>query len=641
MEKQTYRFKAEVKQLLDILTHSLYTNREIFLRELISNASDALEKLHFETLRGTEIVNKQLPLEISITMDKDKNILTITDTGIGMTDKELIKNIGTIAKSGTAEYLKKVAGSGEDSTSIIGKFGVGFYSVFMVANEVVITTRSYEKESEAVQWKSDGVGSFEINTVKGKVSRGTRIEIFLKEDAKEFSEKWGVESVIKKHSNFIPFPIKLDKEQINKVRAIWREPKFQIKQEEYDEFYKFLTYDSEVPFDTLHIAIDAPVQYNSLLFIPTHAPEWMGNEQLERGLDLYVKRVLIQHEYKDVLPEYLRFIRGVVDSEDIPLNISRETLQGNLVVSKIKNNLVTQILSHLSKMSKEDEKKYFEFWKKFSRQFKLGYADFQNKEKFSDLLRFNSSIKEKEDELISLDDYATRIKPDQKEIYYLFAQNRDAMLKNPHLEIFKKKELEVIYTYDPIDEFVMESLNKYKDYDLISVDKADLSKLEKFSDLEEKEKPAVLSDEDEKVFDKLIRRMKDVLGDKVTDVVESKRLTSSPSCLVSPDGTMTSGMQKIMQLVNKDMTIPKRIMEINRDHPLIRNLLKIYKMDVNDPHLARVTEQLYESSLLLDGYLTDTHTMVSRIEDLLETSTEWYLEKGSKSKSTTKKSKSK
>lgn len=629
MEKQTqsYKFKAEVKQLLDILTHSLYTNKEIFLRELISNASDALEKLHFETLLGTDVIDKKLPLEIHISMDKDKNILTISDSGIGMTDKELIKNIGTIAKSGTADFLKKAASGAEDSTNIIGKFGIGFYSVFMVADHVVITTKSFQKDAQPVQWKSEGVGTFEIETLSQKVPRGTKIEIHLKEDAKEFTEKWKLEEVIKKHSNFIPFPVKIDKEEINKVRAIWREPKFQIKQEEYDEFYKFLTYDSEPPLDTLHISIDAPVQYNSLMFIPKKNMDWTGSPDSERGLDLYVKRVLIQHEYKEVLPEYLRFIRGVVDSEDIPLNISRETLQENLVVSKIKSNLVTQVLSHLTKMAKDDANKYAEFWKEFSRQFKMGYGDYQNKDKYAELLRFNSSKAENEEDLYSLEDYVSRFKPDQKEIYYIFATNREAILSNPHLEIFKKKDLEVLYLYDPIDEFVMESIHKYKDHDLVSVEKANLDEIEKYSDQEEQEETKKLNEDDLKLFDKLLRRMKDILGERIEDVKESKRLTNSPSCLVSPDGTMTSGMQKIMQLMNKDMTVPKRVMEINRDHPLIRNLLGIYRNNVNDSHLTRVTEQLYESSLLMEGYLNDVHIMVNRIEGLLESSTEWYIKK--------------
>jgi molecular chaperone HtpG len=626
-EKHKYKFKAEVKQLLDILTHSLYTNREIFLRELISNASDALEKVHFEQLRDTKMRDKKLPLEIKIDINKDKNIITVTDTGIGMTEQEIIKNIGTIARSGTADFLKRISKTKEDSANIIGKFGVGFYSVFMVANEVIINSQSYDSAEKPVRWHSDGTGTFEIETPSEKVQRGTQIEIHLEDDAKEFNDKSRLESIVKKHSNFIPFPIIIEKEQVNKIRAIWREPKFQIKEKEYEEFYKFLTYDTEPPLMTIHVSIDAPVQYNSLMFIPQKNYEFMNLGKNEHGLDLYVKRVLIQHENKDLLPEYLQFVRGVVDSEDIPLNISRETLQENLLITKISHNLVTQVLNHLQKMAKNDAEKYTQYWKEFGRQFKLGYTDYANQEKFVDLLRFDSSFFSEGEKLTSIAEYTTRLKPDQKEIYYLFAQNREAMLSNPYLEIFKKKGLEVLYLYDPIDEFVMDGIRKYKEFEIKSVEQVDLSILDKFADQESPTEVKELDEEEKKDFDKLLRRMKDILGDRVTDVKESKRLTDSPSCLVSPDGSMTSSMQKIMQIINKEASVPKKIMEINRDHPLIRNLLSIYRNDVKDAHLTRVTEQLYESSLLLEGYLTDAHQMVQRIGKLLETSTEWYLGK--------------
>ena len=530
----TYKFKAEVRQLLDILTHSLYTNREIFLRELISNASDALEKVRFEKLKDIKVVDDNLALTIKIDFDKDKNTLTLTDTGIGMTEQELIKNIGTIAKSGTAEFLKKMGSGKDDNANIIGKFGVGFYSVFMVADEVVITTRSSQKDAQAVQWRSDGSGTFEIIPVSGKTQRGTKIEIILKEDAKEFAEKWKLEDIIKRHSNFIPFPISVEKDQVNNIRAIWREPKFQLKDEDYNEFYKFLTYDSENPLDIIHVAIDAPVQYNSLVFIPAKNFEFADFGKNDHGLDLYVNRVLIQHENKDLLPEYLRFMRGVVDSEDVPLNISRETLQENLVISKIKSNLLTQILNHLTKIAKDETEKYNKFWNEFGRQFKLGYTDYANVEKFAGLLRFNSSVNEKAEELSSLDEYISRLKPDQKEIYYLFAPKREAVVSNPHLEIFKTKGLEVFYLYDPIDEFVMEGVRKFKDYQLVSVEQADLKNIEKFADQQDKKKVEELTQDDSKSFDKLLRRMKDILGDRVESVVESKRLTDSPSLSGQP-----------------------------------------------------------------------------------------------------------
>ncbi len=628
-DKQTHqhKFKAEVRQLLDILAHSLYTNREIFLRELISNASDALEKMRYQILVGTEVFDKDSVLEIKIETNKEAGILTISDTGVGMTEQEVINNIGTIAKSGTAEFLKTVAQDKKDSTNIIGKFGVGFYSVFMVAKEVIITTRSYLPEATAVRWRSEGTGTFEVENLTERISRGTKIEIILKEDAKDFTEREKLEQIIQKHSNFIAFPIKIEKEQLNKIRAIWREPKFQLKQKEYDEFYKFLSYDSDPPLETIHIAIDAPVQYNALLFIPAKNYDWAGVGKSEHGLDLYVKRVLIQHENKDLLPEYLQFIRGVVDSEDVPLNISRETLQENLVIHKIKNNLVSQILMQLGILAKEDSKKYSQYWKEFGRQFKLGYTDYSQRDKFAELLRFNSSSCKEENELTSLEEYTTRIKPDQKEIYYSFAPNRQSILANPHLEIFKKKGVEVLYLYEPLDEFVLGGMGTFKDFKLNSVEQADLQEVQKFADQVAEKKIEELNAEEIKTFDKLLRRMKDILGEQVTDVKESKRLTDSPVCLVSPDGTITSTMQRIMQIMNKDLTVPKRLMEINRDHPLIRNLIKIYKHDPKADQLTRVTEQLYESSLLLEGYLQDANQMVQRIETLLEKSTEFYLEK--------------
>jgi molecular chaperone HtpG len=622
-----HKFKAEVRQLLDILAHSLYTNREIFLRELISNASDALEKMRYQSLIGTEVFDKDSPLEIKIETNKAGGVLTITDTGIGMTEQELINNIGTIAKSGTAEFLKTVTADKKDSTNIIGKFGVGFYSVFMVAKEVIITTRSYLPDATAVRWRSEGTGTFEIESLPDRISRGTKIEIMLKEDAAEFSEKWKLEQVVQMHSNFIAFPIKLDKEQLNKIRAIWREPKFQLKQKDYDEFYKFLSYDSEPPLDTIHIAIDAPVQYHALLFIPAKNYDWAGVGKSEHGLDLYVKRVLIQHENKDLLPEYLQFIRGVIDSEDVPLNISRETLQENLIINKIKNNLVSQIMTQLGVIAGEDPPKYTRYWNEFGRQFKLGYTDYSQREKFAELLRFNSSACKQETELISLDEYISRVKPDQKEIYYSFAHNRQSILANPHLEIFKKKGVEVLYLYDPLDEFVLGGLGRCKDFKLVPVEQADLKEIQKFADQIAEKKIEELQTEDIQIFDKLLRRMKDILGDRVTDVIESKRLTDSPVCLISPDGTTTSTMQRIMQLMNKDASVPKRLMEINRDHPLIRNLIKVYRHDPKADQLSRVTEQLYESSLLLEGYLQDANQMVQRIETLLEKSTEFYLDK--------------
>ncbi|MDP4192172.1 MAG: molecular chaperone HtpG [Bacteroidota bacterium] len=620
-----FEFKAEVKQLLNILVHSLYTNREIFLRELISNASDALDKLRFESISGADIADNDLPLEIRIMFDKDKNLITISDTGIGMTREDLINNIGTIARSGSAEFLKKVSETNKDVSNIIGKFGVGFYSVFMIATDVVIKTRSFHKDAPAFLWKSDGLGSYEILQLDEAFKRGTQIEIHLRDDAKEFLDKYRLESTIKKHSNYISFPIYLENERINTLPAIWREPKSSVTKEQYDEFYKNLSFDSDEPLDVLHISVDAPIQFNSLIFIPKKNYDIFGFNRHEYGLDLYVNRVLIQHQNKDLLPEYLSFVKGVVDSEDLPLNISRETLQENVVFNKISSNVTGQIISHLLKMAKDDPEKYKQFWKEHGKIFRLGYSDYSNREKFAELLRFDSSSVEKVDEVTSLAEYIGRMKSEQKEIYYLSGASRDAVIADPHLEIFKNKGIEVLFLYDPIDEFVMDSLRTYKEFTLKSVEQVELKSLDKFEDIinrEKKEEP--LGKDEEKEFDNLLKKIKEILGDKVTDVRASERLTDSPSCLVNPTDEMTSQMQKIMHMVNKDMSIPKKIFEVNKDHHLIRNLLKIFTADPNDEYIALVVDQLFESSLLLEGYLNDPHKLVNRIKDVLEKSSEWH-----------------
>jgi molecular chaperone HtpG len=625
--KQKIEFKAETKKLLDILVHSLYTSKDIFLRELISNSSDALDKLRFESNKGTDIADKDLLLEIKIGFDDKKNTITISDTGIGMTRDELIANIGTIAKSGSEEFLKQLSESKEAVNNIIGRFGIGFYSVFMVAKEVVIKTRSYQKDEAAVEWKSDGLGEYEIADLTDEVKRGTTIEIFLKEETKEFSEKYRLESIIKKYSNFISFPIYLENEKINTIAAIWREPKSNLKKEQYDEFYKFLTYDNEEPFETIHSSVDAPIQYNSLLFIPKKSYEYWRFNRDDYGLDLYVRRVLIQHQNKDLLPEYLSFVKGVVDSEDLPLNISRETLQENIIFSKIANTVTSNILSHLTKIAKDSPERYAEFWKEHGRIFKLGYMDFTNSDKYQQLLRFNSSVNKDEKELVALEDYIGRMKKDQKEIYYALGTSREAIDLNPHLEIFKAKGLEVFYLYDPVDEFVVTSIRKHKDFDFKSVDGVNLKEFEKLEDVEKSDEPKEkFSKEDDKNFGMLLLKMKEILGDRVTEVHESKRLKGSPSCLINPDDSMSSTMQKILKMSNQGMAMPpqKRLMEINKDHKLIHNMLNVFKKDSNDQFIVDTTEQLYESALLLEGNLEDPYKLVNRLNKMLTEASELY-----------------
>ncbi len=626
-DTKKYEFKAEVKKLLDILVHSLYTSREIFLRELISNSSDALDKLRFESTRGTAVADKDLSLEIKIAFDEKAKVLTIADTGIGMSRDEVITNIGTIAKSGTEEFAKLIAEAKGDPSNIIGRFGVGFYSVFMVAKEVVIKTKSFKADEPAIEWKSDGLGDYEITELSEKTTRGTTVEIHLKDDAEEFVQKWKLESAIKKHSSFITFPIILDKEKVNTVNAIWREPKSSVKKEQYDEFYKFLSYDSEPPMDVIHKAVDAPIQFNALLFIPKKSGEMFFYDRENYGLDLYVRRVLIQHKNKDLLPEYLSFVKGVVDSEDLPLNISRETLQENVVFSKIASSVTSNVLSYLQDKAKNDAAAYAEFWKEHGKIFKLGYMDFVNQEKYMELLRFNSSSAKDEKELVSFADYSSRMKEGQKEIYYISGTNREALAVDPHIEIFKNKGLEVLYLYDPVDEFVIQSIRKYKDFELKSVDNVDLKNLKDFKDVEEKKNEvAPLAKDDQKQFYSLLSKMKSILNDRVEDVVESKRLVDSPACLVSKDDSMSSQMKKILKMTKQDVGVEKKVLEVNPDHALVRNLVKVFKTDSNDEFILKVTEQLMDSALLQDGSLEDPHKLIKRLNEMMEQSSSWYVD---------------
>ena len=625
--KKKFHFKAEVKQLLDILVHSLYTSRDIFLRELISNSSDALDKLRFESNKGTDIIDNDLPLEIKIDFDEKKKTITVHDTGIGMTRDELIKNIGTIAKSGSADFLKQLTDNKQDANNIIGKFGIGFYSVFMVAKEVVIKTKSFIKEEPAVMWRSDGLGDYEIIEFDENIKRGTSIEIQLKDDANEFSEKFRLESIIKKNSNFIQFPIFLEKEKLNTVSALWREPKSSVKRDQYTEFYKYLSYDTEEPLETVHTSVDAPIQFSTLLFIPHKTNPPYKHNRDDYGLDLYVRRVLIQHKNKDLLPEYLSFVVGVVDSEDLPLNISRETLQEDIVFTKISSSVTSQVLSHLQSIAKNNLEQYAKFWNAHGQIFKLGYMDFANKEKYTSLLRFKSSVSKDADELVSLDEYAGRMKKDQKDIYYAFGASKEALALDPHLEIFNSKGIEVLYLYDPVDEFVVNALGKYKDYEFKSVENADPTKIEKMKSVKQEEMPKdELTSDDKLHFESLLAKMKEILGDKVEEVKASKRLTESPSCLISKEDGMTSSMQKLMKMANQSMGEQKKIFEVNKDHKLVRNLLSVFKKSSTDNYIKNVTEQLYESALLLEGSLDDPHKLVNRLNKMMEESSDWYVE---------------
>jgi len=614
-----FEFQAEVRQLLNILSHSLYTHRDVFIRELISNAADALDKVRFKHVKGETIVDPELDFEITISLDDKAKTITISDTGVGMTQQELIDNIGTIARSGTSEFVKQFADN-KNNINLIGRFGVGFYSVFMAADEVTVITKSCNPDEEAWIWKSDGSGSYEISTGAKETKRGTTITVKLRDDAGEFSEKWKVQSIIEKYSNFVPFPIKLAGEQINKVTAIWREPKSSITKEQYNEFYKFIAHQDDDALTWMHFTADVPLQFHSLLFVPKTNMEFMGFESPDEGINLFVRRVLINAHDTDILPKYLRFARGVLESDDLPLNISRETLQENPYMIKIKNTVVSKFLSHLMDTAKNEPDTFNSFWQQHGRIFKEGYNDYTHKDKVAALFRFNSSKCKDKDELLSLDDYINRMPADQEEIYYLSGADRKAVENNPALEIFKAKDIEVLYCYDPIDEFALPGLMNYKEKAIISADQVDITKLEKIPSKSKDKKET--KKKDDRDLDKLARRIKDILGDNVEDVKLSDRLVTSPAVLMSQG--MSAQMEKMMQIYTPDMKPKPKILEINKSHPLIQNLLSIYKKDSKDSMLEYAARNLFYSAALLDGTVYDANDMAEGIQSLISESLQLY-----------------
>jgi molecular chaperone HtpG len=615
-ETTHYEFQAEVRQLLDILSHSLYTNRDVYIRELISNAADALDKVRFKSVKGEDYCDADLDFEIKIDLNEDEKTFIISDTGIGMSKQELIDNIGTIARSGTSEFVKQLAAD-EKNVNLIGRFGVGFYSVFMAGDSVEVTTKSADPNEPAWVWTSDGTGTFDIAEGPKDQKRGTSIKVHLRENAQEFAQKWKVQSIIEKYSNFVPFPIKLNDEQVNKVTAIWREPKSNITKEQYNEFYKFIAHQGDDSLTWMHFSADAPIQFHSLLFVPKTNMEFMGIESPDEGINLFVRRVLIDAHDKEILPNYLRFVRGVLESDDLPLNISRETLQDNPYMIKIKNTVVGKFLSHLKDLAKREPETFKTFWKSHGRIFKEGYNDFANKDKVASLFHFNSSKAENADELVSLDTYVDRMLTDQEEIYYISGPDRKSVENNPALEIFKAKDIEVLYCYDPIDEFALPGLFNHKEKNIVSADQVDLAKLEKIPNKESDKKDAKKkpTKKDEKDLDKLARRIKDILGDKVEDVKLSDRLVNSPAVLVSQG--ISSQMEKMMHIYTPDAPSKPKVMEINKSHPLILDLLAIYKKDAKDHMLDTVAFNLFNSAALLDGTINDPQTMAANIQSMI------------------------
>ncbi|MDR0927033.1 MAG: molecular chaperone HtpG [Ignavibacteria bacterium] len=603
-QTQQFEFKAEMKQLLHLIIHSLYTHPEIFIRELISNGSDALNKLRFHKLTDSNILSPDLPLSIHIRIDKDAATFSLEDSGIGMTKDELVANIGTIASSGTVSFLEQLKQTPNmDLGQLIGHFGVGFYSVFMVTDEVMIETRHYATDSQGYKWVSRGEDSFTIEEIE-REQRGTTISFKLKDEFKQFAEEYAVRNAINKFSNFVDFPIYINDVEVNRVSAIWHKKKEDITDEELNEFYKFISNDYQNPLEHLVLNIEGNINFKAILFIPTTAPTALFRDVSEKSLQLYVNRVFIQDDAKELLPDYLRFVKGVVDCEDLPLNVSREFTQNSPLMQKIKSILVSKILQWLEDIATKSNELYLQIYKNFSSLLKTGInSDYANTSKVTELLRFETS-KTNANECVSLKEYSLRMKGDQKDIYYIFGAARELLSNNPNLEYFKKNEIEVLFLTDPVDVFCIPYIHEYDGKHIVSIDKADIQIDEKNAD------NTINSDSNNT---SIISIFKDILGDKVEDVIISKRLVTSPVTLVVGKSGMDPQMEKVMTLLNKDFQASKRILEINPTHPLLQNLERIAKENPKDERLSNAVYQLFESAMLIEGQIKDPNEFVQRM----------------------------
>jgi len=603
--RETKKFKAEVKQVLDIVVNSLYTHREIFIRELISNASDALEKMRHEALVLENYADRDVPLEIRIETDRDRHVFTITDTGVGMTRDELVNNLGTIARSGTREFLESVRDRESLGSEIIGKFGVGFYSAFMVAKEVRVRTRSFRPNAAGYEWVSDGSGNYR-----------TTVEVVLRDDAREFEDEDNVRSIIKKYSNFVSFPILVGGEKVNTIQAIWLKSASEVKEEEYREFFKFISNSNEEPLSTLHISADAPIQLHALLYVPATNLERFGFMKLKPSVNLYIRKILIQQHTDKLLPDYMRFVTGVVDSPDLPLNISRETLQDNMVFRKMGKFLTKRVIRHLKDEAAKRPGEYAKIWEKFGIFIKEGVTvDLENRNDLAKLLRFRSS-KTGDGTYVSFDDYIGRMKEEQKHIYYINGRSREEIENGPYMETFRKRDVEVLYLYEAVDDFVMSALAEYDGKKLVSADSADIELPPEAEETrEEGRKPALTSEE---VLD-LASWMKETIGDGVKDVRESKRIMDRPAIVVNPDTTVTTAMRRVMKAAGRDfLAAGDRILEINPKHPIIVTLKKLRDGDADRGFLQSCVRQIYDNALAEAGLLDDPKSMVDRVYAIME-----------------------
>lgn len=632
-QPQEFTFQTEIKQLLHILSHSLYQNREIALRELISNASDSLNKLRHIQL-SEEQYRDGAALEITLEPDKDAKLLVIRDNGVGLTHDELVQNLGTIAHSGSKEFLRSLSAKAEETgsetpsadLSLIGQFGVGFYAAFMLADRVEVVTRSYREQS-GWRWESDGSGRFSIAPVEGDVPRGAQIRLHLKDNMEEFTDPNRLKFIVRKYSTFVPHPIKLAEETLNEQKPIWVEPKNQVTEEQHTGFYQWLTHHSdEKPLWHLHLSSDSPIQFHSILYCPPTNFELMGFGNIEHGINLCAKRILVQDDCRDLLPEYLRFLYGVVDSADLPLNVSRETLQDHKLLPKLKRVLVKKVLDHLASLAEEQPETFKTFYQQFGPILRTGIGqDFENREKIAKLMRFHSTHSAEQTPIVtggeekaalpvvSLDAYLQRAVEGQKQIYYLSGPDLNALSRHPHLEAFRKRHLEVLFLDDPIDEFALTQMRQYENKDLISIDSADVEfpeSTEPPADEALKPKP--------KNFTRVLELFRGALDSKVTDVLESSRLTESACCLVNPQGTMSNQLQKVLSHTMKDYESPKRLMEVNPHATLVSRLCELSNNSDNDEFIRDCGRQLYANALILDGMIPDVEETTTRAMKFME-----------------------
>ncbi len=633
-KKETLGFQTEVKHLLHLMIHSLYSNKEIFLRELISNGSDAVDKLRFEALSNDGLYEGNSDLSIRVDFDKDERTVTVTDTGIGMTREEVQDHIGTIAKSGTKQFFEKMTGDEAKDSELIGQFGVGFYSAFIVADKVTLTTRK-AGEKGAVRWESAGEGDYTIEAVEKEI-RGTEIVLHLKEGEDEFLDGYRLRSIITKFSDHISLPIIMDKEipaesdedgketapariedeTVNSASALWTRSKDDISDEEYNEFYKHVGHDFQDPLKHVHSKVEGTNEYTLLLYVPARAPFDMWDRDAKHGVKLYIRKVFITDDAEQLMPRYLRFVRGVIDADSLPLNVSREILQQSKQISTIKAGAVKKVLGLLKTMSKDAET-YEKFWKEFGNVIKEGVIeDHKNKDAIAKLLRFSSTHTDKEKQDVSLDDYVGRMQEGQDKIYYVTADSFSAAKNSPHLEVFRKKGIEVVLMADRVDEWLISNLTEFDGKQLQSVAKGELD-LDKLDTEEEKKE----KEETTKDFESILKQMKEVLGDKVSDVRVTNRLTDSPACLVTGDNDMSLNMERIMKEAGQSMDMmggmggSKPIFEINPTHALVTNV----KDEQDDDRFADITNILFDQAILSEGgQLDDPAAFVHKLNGLLQ-----------------------